>query len=648
MPDQAIYGLDDIHARPDALIVIVSSPRVADVARPVLSDMVVVSWIGDVHGDWSPVFRRRVVLWPDAGDDAAGVMAGLGDQIAPQTAECRIVRGTDDLSDLIAGGADASELIEYARANIEILKGGENECEVPSSASIAHTTDQAPATGTNDQTSGRTAPSKGGDADPRGLLETAQPDVDKTQPLKGGDASPPSSPRRLPQGGGALPVPAPDPDHEPDTEPDHHENVVALFRGVPIPRGNNFDDWRDHLLMNEEGRIKPRSINNVIWFMRGHPDMRGLFAYDEFARDIFLTREPVWTSQPMNGEWMPRSLRDEDITEIRASLEAWHLTPTKGDACDAVLVAARDNSVHPVKHYLESLIWDGVPRLFGGLTADGDTVEPFAVRYLGCNPGNSPYPADVCARWLISAVARIYQPGCKADCTIVLEGPQGKRKSTAVRTLGGEFFTDDLDDFGSKDAAMQVQGAWIIEFPELDATRRADTEKVKAFLSRSTDRFRLPYGRRVQEFPRQSVLAGTTNSEHYLKDTTGNRRFWPIKCGEIDIPALSADRDQIWAEAVALYRAGEKWWLTGEVAELQAVEVMARVEDDTWVSIVREFMDRRLTSTISTADLLTDALKIEPGRQTKFDAHRVNATVRMIGGWKRVKLGERGWVYERE
>jgi putative DNA primase/helicase len=176
---------------------------------------------------------------------------------------------------------------------------------------------------------------------------------------------------------------------------------------------------------------------------------------------------------------------------------------------------------------------------------------------------NTDYSRAVGSRWLISPVARIFRPGAKADCCLILEGPQGIRKSTALRTLAGEYFTDELADLGSKDAAMQTRGVWMIELSELDSLSHSEVARIKAFMSRTTDRFRPPYGMRLVESPRQCVFAGTVNHSTYLRDETGGRRFWPVTCGQIDIEALGRDRNQLWAEAKAGFDAGGRGVVAG-------------------------------------------------------------------------------------
>ncbi len=190
--------------------------------------------------------------------------------------------------------------------------------------------------------------------------------------------------------------------------------------------------------------------------------------------------------------------------------------------------------------------------------------------YFGAE-GPEEYLRATARAFMISAVARIENPGCKVDTTPVLESAQGAGKSSAVRILGEPWIAESLPALGDRDSALALQGVWIAEISELAAMNRSEVEQVKAYLSRQVDHYREPYARHFVQRPRQTVLIGTTNAATYLKDHTGNRRFWPIKCGRIDLGGLARDRLQLWGEAAKAYDAGEAWHLTGDV-ERQARE----------------------------------------------------------------------------
>jgi putative DNA primase/helicase len=209
---------------------------------------------------------------------------------------------------------------------------------------------------------------------------------------------------------------------------------------------------------------------------------------------------------------------------------------------------------------------------------------------------DSEYVRAVSAKWMISAVARIYKPGCKADCALVLEGPQGIGKSTVLRNLSFPWFTDEIAAFGTKDASEQTIGVWIVELSELEAvTRAADVAHVKAFMSRQRDRFRVSYGRRVQEYPRQCVFAATSNSSTWNRDETGGRRWWPLTCGKVWAEEIKMARDQLWAEARDRFFADETWHIDDPaVAKEAEQEQQAREPEYVWQQKVSGYLKDRL------------------------------------------------------
>jgi predicted P-loop ATPase len=237
------------------------------------------------------------------------------------------------------------------------------------------------------------------------------------------------------------------------------------------------------------------------------------------------------------------------------------------------------NSFHPIRDYLKALEWDGRKR-----------VQDFATKYLGAS-GDPAYHRAVSRCLFVSAIARVMEPGVKADHVPILEGPQGVGKSSVVEELSKPWFSDDIADLGTKDSAMQVRSTWVMELSELSAMTKSAMEKIKAFISRKHDRYRPPYGRRVVEVPRQNIFIGSTNDASWNKDLTGARRFFPITCGNIDLAAVKRDRDQLWAEAFAMYKNGGQWWLTEEETTLAVKEQEARLEIDEWREPIERYVE---------------------------------------------------------
>ena len=296
---------------------------------------------------------------------------------------------------------------------------------------------------------------------------------------------------------------------------------------------------------------------------------------------------------------------------------------------DAIEVIANDHTFQPVLDYLESLEWDGIERLNDWLNLYMGAETTDLNRALG-------------ARWLISAVARAYDPGCQVDHILILESAQGRGKSTAFRILGGDFFSDDIGELGTKDASLAAGKAWIIELAELDAMTRAEVSKIKAFVSRRIDHFRPPYGRNFVDVPRSSVFCGTVNpGTKYLKDETGGRRFWPVACGNtLKLTDLARDRDQLWAEAVHRYKKGEKWWLTeDDLVEAVSEEQEERYLADPWEPLIQTWLLDR--TEVSTAEVLNACIQKQAGQWTRGDEMRVGAILHRLS-WKTSRPGGNG------
>lgn len=403
-------------------------------------------------------------------------------------------------------------------------------------------------------------------------------------------------------------------------------SVCGSASGVGGHKGSSrASSWRGPLIRKpgRGGRPEP-VVANILTVLTGHPLWKGRLGWNDFGQRIMILGPlpfmPDGVAIPIGGlEWI-------DYHDIQTA--SWLQTETKMMVSPAVvsqgaLAAAKENSFHPVRDYLLGLKWDGTNRLDG-----------FLIKHFGAE--DTAYVRAVGRKWLVSAVARVEKPGCKVDTMVILEGEQGKGKSRSARILAGEsWFTDELDVIGTKDASLQLQGVWFVELAELDALNRSETSKIKAFMSKSDDRFRPPYGRASQRFPRQCVFVGTVNHGDYLRDETGGRRFWPVKCGkgDIDVEGLTRDRDQLWAEAVVAFRAGERWWLDDAALIRQAEEEQdGRLQVDAWEPLVAAFVERK-TST-SVAEILLDKLGVETAKQGQLEQNRVARILRHLG-WTR-------------
>jgi predicted P-loop ATPase len=384
------------------------------------------------------------------------------------------------------------------------------------------------------------------------------------------------------------------------------EREQALRGGASSRRATR--DWSDDLVLDDAGGVRPL-LANLILFLRHHPQWQGVLAYDEFNARVVIRKRLPWGDETLDATWTDHH---ESLTRVWFQRE--DIIAGLGDVGRAVQAAARHNPFHPVREYLEALVWDGTPRL-----------DTWLVTYFHAE--ESEYVRAVGPRWLISAVARVDEPGCQVDHTLTLEGPQGKLKSKALRTLAvrDAWFSDRLSHMASKDAAIETAGVWLFELAELDALMRASTSTAKAFLTRPYDRFRPPYGKHTIHLPRQCVFAATINPPigGYLKDPTGARRIWPVAChGVIDREALERDRSQLWAEAVARYNAGAKWWLeTPELEALATAEQALRFKEDAWKGPILQWLGKR--QDVRIAEVLEHALKIAPRDQTHSAEIRV-------------------------
>ena len=313
------------------------------------------------------------------------------------------------------------------------------------------------------------------------------------------------------------------------------------------------------------------------------PRLAGKIRLDAFADRLTAQCPLPWAHRRDCHDLVVWS--DADDAGLRDYAERLLGYRTRDAIDDALMLTAAQAAYHPVREYLESLAWDGQPRL--------DTL---LIDYLGAE--DSAYTRAVTRKACVAAVARVYEPGIKYDTAIILSGPQGVGKSTVVARLGREWYTDSISDLAGKEAMELMQGQWLIELGELEALNRAELQTVKAVLTRQVDQYRAPYARRAAPHPRQCVFWGTTNSPDYLRDPTGNRRFWPVETNVQPAP-YNAYHDltdevvgQVWAEATLRYRAGEPLVLTKALEAEAEARRARRTEQDPLQGVIEEFLAR--------------------------------------------------------
>lgn len=369
--------------------------------------------------------------------------------------------------------------------------------------------------------------------------------------------------------------------------------------------------WKGKIESGPRGAKK--TLRNLMLHLQNVPGLGQAIRYNDFTGQV---------------EWRGHRLQDEDAIDIRLMIEDAGYEAQTSDVLPAVVRHAHDNTFDPVRDYLDALKWDGRPRISTWLrdymgAPEHEIIEVFA------------------AKFLIGAVARVYDPGCQMDNMLVFEGKQGAGKTTAVAALfGREYMISSISDFKSKEASIALQGRWVAEIAELAALKKTDITDVKKFITETIDQFRPVHGKNTIDRPRRCVFVGTTNERQYLKDATGNRRFWPVPCGEVAVAKIAADRDQLWAEAVDRYRQGEVWWITDEETLAKAEAIQSdRSEQDPWGEVIDAWLDspeHRLVPFVTVAQVLHHAIKMDTARQTKLDEMRVAN-----------HFSKRGWKHDR-
>lgn len=403
--------------------------------------------------------------------------------------------------------------------------------------------------------------------------------------------------------------------------------------------------WLDKMALGNDG--DPKGImSNVAIVLREAGEINGCFAFNEFTGMIHIMKKLPWepgAGNPCKDRWMDN---DDELATVEWVQSIAGVHATRGIVFDAIQRVAVEHKYHPAREYLHDVYerWDRRARL--GMAS---------ILYFGAR--DTQYSREVFKRWIISGVARVLNPGCKADCMMVFEGPQGLGKSTAIRILfdpiEAGWFTDQLSEIGSKDSSIELRGIWCAEYAELDRMGRAETSTIKSYMTRTTDRYRPPYGRLPIRVERQNLFAGTTNEYEWQKDATGARRFWPLRCSAIDRAGLIRDRDLLWGEAVHMFMQKELFWID-EVKEPELAAEAARIVDtrysgDAWDSVIKRWLQNNARINVTADEILHDALEIhDKAKWSRGDQTRVGYIMRRMK-WQRARdrQGSREWRYWR-
>lgn len=412
-------------------------------------------------------------------------------------------------------------------------------------------------------------------------------------------------------------------------------------------------DWLEKMDVDGKGNYRS-TIGNIRLILENDPALKEIFAKNNFEKREIAIRDMPWRKIDPTNHY----LSDVDDAGLRDYLETTYDITGMQKVKDGLDLTVEKNAFHPVRDYLSGLEWDGEKR-----------VDTILVDYLGAE--DCDYIQAVTRKTLVAAVARIFQPGIKFDYVLVLVGKQGIGKSTIIKKLGKQWYSDSFGTVQGKEAFEQIQGVWLVEMGELAGLKKAEMETIKHFISKQEDRYRVAYGRRTENFPRQCVFFGTTNDKDFLRDPTGNRRFWPVNTGEVTpVKNLFVDLDeyeidQIWAEAVNLYRGGETRYLSKELEEQAYLRQKEHSESDERSGLIQQYLDTLLPENweemdlysrrnfiqgdelsekgtvkrdkVSVAEIWCELFNKPQSEMTRYNTKDIHAIMKSMEGWKESK-----------
>jgi putative DNA primase/helicase len=561
-----LYGLDLLDRRPAAPVLIVEGEKACDAARSLIGETYVcVSWSGGSQAyaktDWTPVFGRKILMWPDADEPGVKAMRGIAEILDGQCTEIKIIDLSPRDAFTTVPGFDAADALDLGWTKKDFIEWAKPRARVYT-PTPAVTPEVLPAETEPAELAGRP-------------VHVTVEQVDA-------------------EGEAKLP-----------------ESVLQIYQRLGVACNDRNQPFNN--------------IDNVNRILEGLPEYKDFVWWDEFHKK-YLTR---WRAGVIR-EWT-----DIDDLKLARKFQREYGFHRMSDEVisKGIRDYAEEHKRNEPRDWLESLTWDGVERVQHFFEDAMDTAY-------------NEYTSAAAKNWWISMVARIYRPGCKVDSMIILEGAQGKYKSTALNIIGGPWYAEAHESVTSKDFYMLLQGKLLVEISELDAFSKAEVNTIKKVITCQSDRFRPPYERSTQDFPRQCVFVGTTNEDAYLRDTTGGRRFWPIRIEEINLDYISKQRDQFFAEAVHLFKAGHTWHEMP--ADRTALEQESRRQYDEWESIIQEYLIGQ--GEITVAEIGKGALDIDAGKLDQPLQRRISKILRQLG-WRNATLKRGGktvrrWVKE--
>ena len=435
---------------------------------------------------------------------------------------------------------------------------------------------------------------------------------------------------------------------------ERRSSAVTDFEDIVSDKPEEDGAWMENLEYTRNGKIAC-TISNMAYVLDNAPEFKGKLWHDDFTGlDRYKGKLP-WPTDPSVDSWT-----NSDDSCLRKHMEKAYGLVGKDKLTDALTSVFSNHRRHPIREYITSLTWDGEPRL-----------DSLFIDFLGAE--DSELIRAQTRKQFTAAVARIMKPGCKFDTALVLVGPEGTYKSTTLQKMAGKWFNDTAIDMSSKDGMESLRHSWIIELGELTAIRRSDTETVKGFLSKTSDKYRPAYGRYVEEHPRQCVFFGTTNEHSFLKGFTGNRRFWIVETSVQPCRMSVKDelneqyRDQVWAEAAYNYNMGEPLFLDPDLERLARMkqDEYNELSDDSRRGVIQEFLDTPLPldwrnrsidqriayfktanndfskdegveqrTTVSAVEILVECFRQPLDEKARYKTREINHIMKDMPGWR--------------